>query len=74
MSLAYSAIVRSLENLPEPATFRTALRDHSSGSARSRVERGYSPSTVRSAFTSDLREASAVTNNGEAKMQADRRV
>jgi hypothetical protein len=26
MSPAYSAMVRSLENLPEPATFRTALR------------------------------------------------
>src|ERR1700757_888654 len=29
MSAAYSAIVRSLENLPELATFRIALRAHS---------------------------------------------
>lgn len=29
MSAAYSAMVRSLENLPEPATFKMALRAHS---------------------------------------------
>src|SRR5437660_7030380 len=28
MSFAYSAIVRSLENFPEPATFKIASRDH----------------------------------------------
>src|SRR5215472_9580280 len=33
MSAAYSAIVRSLENFPEPATFKIALRDHEAGSA-----------------------------------------
>src|SRR5215510_10097527 len=33
MSEAYSAIVRSLENLPEPATFRIALRAQALGSA-----------------------------------------
>src|SRR4030095_2442506 len=33
MSAAYSAIVRSLENFPEPATFRIALRDHPAESA-----------------------------------------
>ena len=33
ISLAYSAIVRSLENFPDAATFRMALRAHSSGSA-----------------------------------------
>lgn len=33
MSDAYSAIVRSLENFPEPATFRIALRVHPSRSA-----------------------------------------
>jgi hypothetical protein len=33
ISAAYSAMVRSLENLPEPATFRIALRVHPSGSA-----------------------------------------
>ena len=31
MSAAYSAIVRSLENFPEPATFKIALRDHPAG-------------------------------------------
>ena len=31
MSAAYSLIARSLENLPEQATFRTALRDQASG-------------------------------------------
>src|SRR5215472_880632 len=35
MSAAYSAIVRSLENLPEPATLRIALRAHAPGSAYS---------------------------------------
>src|SRR5262245_45087033 len=35
MSAAYSAIVRSLENFPEPATFRMALRAQASGSAYS---------------------------------------
>src|SRR5215472_18740150 len=35
MSAAYSAIVRSLENFPELATFRMALRAHASGSAYS---------------------------------------
>src|SRR5262245_8801643 len=35
MSDAYSAIVRSLENLPEPATFRIALRAQAPGSAYS---------------------------------------
>ena len=38
ISLAYSAIVRSLENLPEPATFRIALRAQASGSAYSATE------------------------------------
>ena len=33
MSAAYSAMVRSLENFPEPATFRIALRAQASGSA-----------------------------------------
>src|SRR5215471_21221730 len=33
MSAAYSAIVRSLENLPELATFRMAVRAHASGFA-----------------------------------------
>jgi hypothetical protein len=28
ISVAYWAIVRSLENLPEPATFKIALRAH----------------------------------------------
>jgi hypothetical protein len=31
--LEYSVMVRSLENLPEPATFRMAIRAHSSGFA-----------------------------------------
>src|SRR5215467_10073846 len=35
MSAAYSAIVRSLENFPELATFRMALRAQASGSAYS---------------------------------------
>src|SRR5712692_1667134 len=35
MSAAYSAMVRSLENFPELATFRMALRAHASGSAYS---------------------------------------
>src|SRR5215471_2356407 len=35
MSVAYSAIVRSLENFPEVATFEIALRDHSVDSAYS---------------------------------------
>src|SRR5690348_3948135 len=35
ISDAYSAIVRSLENLPEPATFRIALRAHAPRSAYS---------------------------------------
>jgi len=33
ISAAYCAMVRSLENFPEPATFRMALRAHASGSA-----------------------------------------
>src|SRR5687768_16441101 len=33
ISAAYWAIVRSLENLPEAATLRIALRDHACGSA-----------------------------------------
>ena len=33
ISAAYSAMVRSLENFPEPATFKIALRAHPSGSA-----------------------------------------
>ncbi len=33
ISVAYSEIVRSLENLPELATLRIALRDQASGSA-----------------------------------------
>src|SRR4029077_718221 len=33
ISAAYSAMVRSLENLPEPATFKMALRDQPSVSA-----------------------------------------
>src|SRR4051794_5712591 len=33
MSVAYSAIVRSLENFPEPATFKMAFRAQASGSA-----------------------------------------
>ncbi len=37
MSAAYSAIVRSLENFPEPATFRMALRAQASLSAYSVV-------------------------------------
>ena len=43
MSAAYSRMVRSLENFPEPATFRMALRAHSSPSAynaHSRYEPG----------------------------------
>ena len=39
ISAAYSAIVRSLENLPEPATFRIALRAQPSGSAYSSSSR-----------------------------------
>src|SRR5262249_4490605 len=39
MSEAYSAIVRSLENLPEPATLRMALRAHAAGSAYSAPRR-----------------------------------
>src|SRR5262245_65165150 len=35
MSAAYSAIVRSLENFPELATLRMAVRAHPSGSAYS---------------------------------------
>ena len=35
MSAAYSAIVRSLENLPEQATLRSARRDQASGSTKS---------------------------------------
>ena len=31
ISAAYSAMVRSLENFPEPATFKIALRAQSSG-------------------------------------------
>ena len=33
ISLLYSAMLRSLENFPEPATFRMALYAHPSGSA-----------------------------------------
>src|SRR4029450_10295963 len=48
MSAAYSAMVRSLENFPELATFRMALRAHASGSAYSArlapAARGYNPS------------------------------
>src|SRR6266849_5514815 len=39
MSAAYSVMVRSLENLPELATFRMALRAHSSESAYSVTSR-----------------------------------
>ena len=39
---AYSAMVRSLENFPEEATFRMALRAHASGSE-------YSSTSLRSA-------------------------
>src|SRR4029450_10608521 len=35
MLAAYSEIVRSLENFPEPATFKMALRAQASGSAYS---------------------------------------
>src|SRR5271166_4096063 len=37
ISAAYCAIVRSLENFPEPATFRMALRAHWSESAYAAV-------------------------------------
>src|SRR5882672_8077367 len=43
ISAAYSAMVRSLENLPELAMFRMALRAHACGSA-------YSSSSRRSAL------------------------
>src|SRR5712672_1896077 len=33
IAAAYSAMVRSLENFPEPATFKMALRTHASGRA-----------------------------------------
>jgi hypothetical protein len=33
MSVAYSEMVRSLENFPELATLRSALRVHACGSA-----------------------------------------
>src|SRR6185295_5532773 len=36
MSSAYSAMVRSLENFPELATFKIALRDQPAGSAYNR--------------------------------------
>ena len=39
MSAAYSAIVRSLENFPEPATLRMALRAQALGSAYSALRR-----------------------------------
>src|SRR5437016_12076535 len=39
MPVAYSAIVRSLENFPEPATFKIALRAQASGSAYSSTSR-----------------------------------
>src|ERR1017187_1801384 len=39
ISRAYSAMVRSLENRPEPATFRMALRAQSSGLAYSASRR-----------------------------------
>src|SRR5258707_15627634 len=39
MEAAYSAIVRSLENLPEPATFKMALRAQASGLAYSSISR-----------------------------------
>jgi hypothetical protein len=35
MSRAYSEIVRSLENLPEPATFKIAFFDYCSRSTQS---------------------------------------
>jgi hypothetical protein len=47
MSAAYSAIVRSLENRPEWATFRIALRDQTSGSAYSRATRSLRAYVVR---------------------------
>src|SRR5271166_4051747 len=50
ISVAYSAIVRSLENLPEPATFKMALRAHSSGLA-------YSAQSRSSASRYDFRSA-----------------
>jgi hypothetical protein len=50
ISVAYSAMVRSLENFPDPATFRIALRDHSSGSA-------YNSMSLRSVSRYDLRSA-----------------
>ena len=37
MPAAYSAMVRSLENLPEWATFRTARRDQPDGWARKAI-------------------------------------
>src|SRR3989441_12963211 len=39
MSAAYSALVRSLENFPEPATFKIALRAHPSKSAYNSTSR-----------------------------------
>src|SRR5512132_2826713 len=50
MSAAYSAIVRSLENFPEPATFRIALRDHAERSP-------YSSQSRRSASRYGIRSA-----------------
>jgi ketosteroid isomerase-like protein len=50
ISAAYSAIVRSLENFPEPATFKMALRAHSSESA-------YSAHSRSSASRYDFRSA-----------------
>src|ERR1700739_2404093 len=39
ISVAYCAIVRSLENFPEPATFNIALRAHALRSAYNAVSR-----------------------------------
>src|ERR1700731_5286049 len=50
ISLAYSAIVRSLQNFPEAATFKMALRAHSSGSP-------YNAHSRSSASRYDLRSA-----------------
>ena len=53
MSAAYSATVRSLENFPEPATFKMALRAHSSGSA-------YNARSCSSASRYDFRSARCI--------------
>src|SRR5438876_7928553 len=58
MSAAYSAMVRSLENFPELATFRMAVRAHASRStysAQSHPERGQLRKVLRSEeHTSEL--------------------